>query len=478
MPGLIAATLVLALPAAVAGDEIVHTRERLEQSHRAALETLAVWCDEQGLTSEAERTRAWARPRDPRRLTLVILPRGPGEEVPDDDAPAEMRRWHEQFMTLRRSQADALFDLARTSLRQNRASLAFELVLEAVRENPDHDGGRRLLGYQRFRDEWRTPYEIRKLRSGQVWHDRFGWLPRKHVERYEAGERLVGSRWMSAEEEAELRSRIEQGWLIETEHYEVLTNHSLEAGVQLGIHLEELYRAWQQTFAGYYSNAAQLASLFEGRGIARRNAPRHRVVYFRNRDDYQEALRSELPPGIETTGYYWGDRRTAYFFADDEHDRTTLYHEATHQLFSESRPVVRDIGRQANFWVVEGIACYMESLQEQNGYHTLGGADAVRFRDARYRLLQSDFYVPLAQLASKGMGQLQKDPSLPMLYSQAAGLTHFLMHYDNGRYRDALIAYLVAVYTGRDHPATLMQLTGASFAELDRQYRQFVETAP
>ena len=37
------------------------------------------------------------------------------------------------------------------------------------------------------------------------------------------------------------------------------------------------------------------------------------------------------------------------------------------------------------------------------------------------------------------MDTLQNDPRIRTLYSQAAGLTHFLIYYDDGRYRDALV---------------------------------------
>ena len=46
---------------------------------------------------------------------------------------------------------------------------------------------------------------------------------------------------------------------------------------------------------------------------------------------------------------------------------------------------------------------------------------------------------------------------------------------DGGRYRDALVAYLVAVYTGRDGPDTLAKLTGVDYSTLDKQYRAFME---
>jgi hypothetical protein len=89
-------------------------------------------------------------------------------------------------------------------------------------------------------------------------------------------------------------------------------------------------------------------------------------------------------------------------------------------------------------------------------------------------LLNDDFYVPLAEFCSYGMQKLQADPRISTLYSQAAGLTQFLVHYDGGRYRDALVAYLSTVYSGTDTPTTLTQLTGTSFAELDEQYREYI----
>ena len=56
-----------------------------------------------------------------------------------------------------------------------------------------------------------------------------------------------------------------------------------------------------------------------------------------------------------------------------------------------------------------------------------------------------------------------------------AGLTNFLIFHDGGRYRDAVVSYLSAVYTGRDNRDTLARLTGANYAELDEQYREFLE---
>jgi len=99
----------------------------------------------------------------------------------------------------------------------------------------------------------------------------------------------------------------------------------------------------------------------------------------------------------------------------------------------------------------------------------------VRLRDARHRLLEDKFYVPLAEFTGYGMDRVQHDERIALLYSQASGLTHFLLHYDHGRYRAALAPYLAAVYTGRDRAGTLAELTGARYEDLDRQYREFLQ---
>lgn len=479
------AALGYATPAAAVqpgSESIRRSRARVEEEHRAELEKLAGWCDERGLSAAAERTRKAARPRDPWKLYLVTLPTS-GETAADTSTKTDdERQWRKQFAALGATQADALFKLAQQAIRGKQASLAYELVLEMLRANPEHPEGRKLLGFIKYKGAWHTPFEVDKLKRGFVWHEKFGWLPASYVARYEAGQRYYNGRWIGQDEEAEIRGDMRSAWAIETEHYTIRTNKSLEAGVQIGQRLERLYRAWQQTFAAYYASPDQLLRMFEGRTANRRggSGPHHLVVYFRNRDEYDAALAGQVPPGVVTTGIYLGDMRTAYFYSGaDDKDFTTLYHEASHQLFSETRDVTPDIGQRGNFWIVEGIACYMESFEEHDDYDTVGGGvECPRLNAAAVRLLRDNFYVPLAELTRFGINDLKHDPRIAMLYSQSAGLAHFLMHYQDGRYRDAALAYLSAIYSGDDDPATLADLTGKSYEELDGEYRDFLKSLP
>jgi hypothetical protein len=357
--------------------------------------------------------------------------------------------------------------------------MAFGLALNAVQANPDYEPVRRLLGYQKIDDQWHTLYEARKLRAGFVWSDKFGWLPKANLPRYEKGERYCDGRWITAEEDAQRHSDIRSGWNIETEHYKIRTNHSIEAAVALGMKLERLHRLWQRLFIRYYASEADVVSLFEGRLKSVLNLTRRHSVYlYRDRDDYNRSLRP-LRSNIEiSTGFYYDNPGRAYFFVGKDCDDRIIHHEATHQLFHESRPVAPDVGRRFNFWIGEGIAMFMESLHREDGYDVLGGFDDERLHAAQYRLLVSKFFVPFEEFVDFSMDSLQADPRIRTLYSQAAGMAHFLIYYDHGRYREALVNYLTTVYSGRDDHDTLARLTGQDYSELDKQYREFLESGP
>ncbi len=451
--------------------DVVAARAAQYAQYADQLEVLAKQCDTENLPAAAAALRTWLPPRADDHLTLFLPPETIAMRHPasSEESPLSRIKWQD----LRNRQADALLALAKQAVVEQRASLAYELIVEALRENPEHETARKMLGFVKYQGNWHTPFEVRQLRAGKVWDDRYGWLPKAHLPRYEKGERFALGRWMRADEEAQLRSEIKRGWRIETDHYVVTTNHSQEAGVQLATKLEVLHAIWRQVFAPYFINEAEMLKQFGGKA-ARPLPRRHEVVYFRSRDEYNEALRSSQPQIEITLGIYFDTTRTAYFFADEEQSPGTLFHEATHQLFQETRNVAPLVGKQNNFWIVEGIACYLESLTEQDGYYTLGGMNAGRMPAARHRLLTDGFYVPLAELTSLGRETIQRDQRIAMLYSQAAGLADFLMHAGGGRYRDALLKYLINVYSGRATPQALADATAQSYQTLDAEYRDFM----
>ena len=385
------AVLVVLIGRAAARADVLAEFTASTAAYAKQLDELAEDCQQQKLDEPATILRSWLPARGGQADAIHIERRA---AIDIAARQGSMARAMAKAARPARRQTD---DARREAVAEHRPSLAVQLATEAVRENPAHKQARRFLGYVKYRDTWRTPFEIRQLGAGKVWHDTFGWLPKTHVERYENGERYYQGRWMPAAEEATLRSDLKRGWRIESDHFVVTTNHSREEGVKLSRRLETLYAVWQQVFAGYLFDDAELARRFEGRA-GRREPPQHNVVLYRTRDEYRAALRSSESRIDMTVGIYLESPRTAYFFAGEGHEAGTVFHEATHQLFQESKPVAAEVARQANFWAIEGIACYMESLAVHEGYCTLGGENAGRTPAARYRLLEDNFYVPLSEL--------------------------------------------------------------------------------
>ncbi len=359
--------------------------------------------------------------------------------------------------------ADALFSLAKQAAEAGQLSLAFEWATQTVRENPDHTDARRVLGYEQHDGQWLTPFAQRMVDAGKAWNPKSGWIAPGDAEK----ERKSGR----------------DGWQVRTDHFLVTSNHSQEAAAELAARLERLHQIWRQLFAGFYFSEREVHELFAGERQPRERHRPFRVFYHRDKDDYVAALRRRQPRIAETLGIYFDADREAHFFAGDDENLATLNHEAVHQLLQETRPAARHVGETANFWIVEGIATYFETLREHRDsaaglYYTIGESSAGRLPAARERLLVEKFYVPLDELTLLGKDDLQRYPELAKLYSQSAGLAALLLDGEGGRYREPLVAYLTAVYAGRDVADSLSAATGATGAELDAAYHRFLESLP
>jgi hypothetical protein len=402
------------------------------------------------------------RPKAPASGTLLFI-------APDEYSP--VRETVEVANEPRTKYAAALFELAGEAAGAGQLSLAFQWATETLRENPDHAEARRVLGYEQRDGQWLTAYGVKMYDAGKKWDAKRGWLAADGAKTSGVSDKAGAAR----------RADIKNGWQVRTDHFQVTTNHSLAAGAELAARLEQLYQIWRQLFAGFYYTEKEVRGLFAGERNARTQSHPFRVFYHRAREEYVNALRRRQPRIAETLGIYFDSNREAHFFAGDEQkNASTLYHEAVHQLFQESKPTAKQIGTFANFWVIEGVATYFESLTEHDDpqaglYFTIGESTAGRLPAARERM-QGGFYIPLADLTRLGKDDVQRHADIAKVYSQSSGLAAFLVGGEQGRYREPLVAYLQAVYAGRDNAESLAKATGASYDELDAQYRRYLES--
>jgi hypothetical protein len=452
---------IFLLPGLACAASLEEERGALETGYREKLIALAASCEKRDLPKEAQITHEW-RKETPSDQIRLYVPSYPRELVPADPLQDMDAIWQKEFYDLRIEYADALFQLAKKCAAQKQGSFAWQLAHETLRENPEHEVARKLLGYLKFRGIWCTPYVRDQLVAGQVWHAKRGWISKGQAARVEK------------ETDSDLAKQhdIRQVWKVRSEHFNVTTHDTASNGVELSEQLERLHTVWRQLFIGYLASDGELQKWFAGNA----NRPKsevHQVHCFRDQDEYNAALIADQPRIGITIGIYLDHRHAAYFFAGHEQTINSVHHEGTHQLFQESRKTMPDIAAKANAWIVEGIAGYMESWQDDGDSVLLGGSDSGRMPAARKRLLEDNFYVPLAELSRLGLPKLKAEANIAMLYSQSSGLATFLMHAEHGKYRDPLVRYLQGIYLGTADETSLEKLSGVSLSDLDSEYRRF-----
>lgn len=507
--------------------QFVERRGSLLKDLEFELNQVASWCRDQGMEAQAVEVETLASALCSESSTT---PSGMIAPPVDPKLPEAERQRQQRIRRIRQDGAKELYSLARDAMiKANLPTMAFLLIGDVVRIDPDHTNARRILGYQEFHDpllkgqtgyagEWVSPFEA-KQRGGRiphVLHPKFGWIPRRDVARYEAGERPWKRDWISKEKDALHRQDFRNAWEIRSEHFLVKTNVDFEEGVRVSRRLETFHDWLTSNFAEFFDTPAALKQRFQkAHTRSQRSSGNNpmQVHYFSTKDEYQRRVNRKIPPGIETNGLYWQPDRTSYFFFNpDRPGMDTVYHEGTHQILDihtmrdrviasrrlakinpRSKQLVKKnrqsrpewvLGGDSRFWVIEGLACYFESfVVHNNGTVSVGDPDHIRIRAARYRLLeyaqpQDHFFMPLEQFSSLGKDAFQQRPDRAMLYSQASGFAHFLMHYDNGRYRDDLVRLLISIYRPNprklDDRPNISDITGVSFAELEKQYMSHI----
>jgi hypothetical protein len=433
----LALACVLFLPRGIA--------EERSEDFANRLAVLASMCDELGLKEQAETTRRWLVPRHRGRQYLFV-PVAADPAAPKAGAPDGVKQWYDKFRTIRREHAVSLFAAAKSASDTQQPARAYQLLHEVLREDPDHSEARRVLGYAKVGNQWRLPeWEKVAARQAPINHPRLPWRARTY-------------------------------WNLETPHFQIVSNHSAREAREAGEQLENLHTLWRQVFFRYWSSPEALAARLAGSNEPlARERPKMQVVLFKTRQEYAAYVSAAHPRAAATLGLYDDKQRIAYFYAGDASVYPTWFHESTHQLFHQSVPGTRDQpGQERNFWTLEGAALYMESLAEHDGYWAAGGWESDRLQFARYRVLTGDLNVSLGQISTMSRDAIQNSGDIGRIYTQAAGLAHFLIDDASGEYREAFIELLTAIYRGDDAADSLARLTGQPLAKLDEEYRAFL----
>ncbi|MEZ6055084.1 MAG: hypothetical protein R3C01_00115 [Planctomycetaceae bacterium] len=463
-------------------------RSEYAELHRAfsqQLHMLADQCDAQGLTDEGRHIRRLAIPFAEQTLDVDNLPEQQLAPLAPTLPAAELA-WRSKLRKTQVDYANSLFLLSRRALQSELITETYQYLREAAFQDPNHEQARKSLGYVLHEGRWVSPYALLKLRQGEQWHEKYGWINQRDLARFDRGERPYRTGWVSAEKEAALRTNFDNAWVIQSEHFSLKTNTSRERGVQLVTDLEDFHRFFMREFPLLFNTRQQAQSLFSNSTNVRPKSRPHQVYYYRQKGEYVKALARKQSGVEQSNGIYMPDDRIAYFFEnpdDPEISRETMFHEVTHQLLSESSLQTFPIADERDFWIVEGFACYMESFSRHEGRLTVGSPHHMRVYSAKHRIVGENWLIPFDKLMSYGRREFQLGAedftTLQKMYSQSTGMAHFFMHYDDGLYRDSLLLYLGQLYSPdkriRNAPQTLSEITGVSSEKLQEQYVSYMK---
>ncbi len=394
------------------------------------LDRLATVCDRVKLDEQAEITRRWLPP-ERQDQTLLFLPSAKSSPITGEPATGEDAKahWQRYFLSARKKYAAGLFAEAKRVAASNEPQ-AYRLLWQVLREDPEHAGAKAALG-NLVANAGATP----RVRSGAAALSDFGWQPRSYL-------------------------------TIRTPHFDVVSRGDRAQSQELAAKLEKLFVLWTQVFYTSWAPGGKLADALAQEQVPRLNWPhknRFKVAMLADRDEYLRLLgASEDSIGV-SVGYYSPSGKQAIFYAGDQFD-VTLVHELTHQFFSEGSREAGSTqpGASHSYWLVEGIAMYMESLSDRGSFWTLGGWESERLQTARYRGVRDGYWLSLTRTRASTLEGWKRDAQVSLLYTHAAGLTHLLM--DNrlsAPTRELTIETLNGLYAGEGDTAALLGQLGA-----------------
>ncbi len=254
---------------------------------------------------------------------------------------------------------------------------------------------------------------------------------------------------------------------LDTTHFQI-TSRADEAFTRLVARdAERFYWAWTQMFYPFWEGSLSVDRSFSimdsGESVtdrASKLAPlkssrgRMKIVIFASAEEYQSALIRDEPGIAQSTGYYSDKLHTTFLYGSITAEKVTdaaatRFHELTHQLFREvtfSSLRAKSPGENSDFWLVEGIAGYMESLAIRETIATVGGWDSERLQYARYRTFVSGESLPVAELRAEGRIAVQRRSDLARWYAHAIAQTHRLLDGQQPQTRQWIFNRLAELY--------------------------------
>lgn len=373
-------------------------------------------CAQLGLVAERDVMRQWHvnEPTDAHLLFLPVqfdplanvneraLVENRRANHPDDDAAtsssstaalhASHDDWLKHFVTARQRHAAFWFEEAKRRSAAGDEWSAYNNLWRTLREDDEHAEAKRVLG------PMVASLTIRNQpRTSLAAHPTFAW-PAGSFSR------------------------------LETANFKIVSHADAATTQAIARQLEHFHALWTQVFYPLWAPPNVTTARFSGRNATWSRRQTFDVVLCKDRADYLKVLGADEANIGVSVGYYNPDSQTSFFYPNEQLT-ATLYHEVTHQLLAEASVLKGNnrAGSENDFWIVEAVALYVESLTNHNYHWRVGGWLAPRMQAARYRALHDGYWSDWDSFTAGSMDVWKSDPDISKRYTHAAGLAHFFL---------------------------------------------------
>jgi tetratricopeptide (TPR) repeat protein len=235
---------------------------------------------------------------------------------------------------------------------EQQAEAEMERVLEI---DPDHDGARAELGYQKYEGEWLTEDEVMEKKGFRKWQGE--WVESQEYDR-RMKEKIRLDKEKEEREAAKLAEEVkkateaamkeyegvpwDQAHQKDTDHFHIVCNSTVEIMEKYAWLMERLYDKYQKVFAAFEPDKRKC-----------------NIYIHRNHQEFMQMRRK--PAGVG--GFYMpGQYQLVAFhgmFGGTGDTTTVLAHEGTH-LFQDLIGMFGTPTRSP-IWLIEGLAVVMEA---------------------------------------------------------------------------------------------------------------------
>lgn len=247
---------------------------------------------------------------------------------------------------------------------------------------------------------------------------------------------------------------------------------------------ERIARRWfdvlsqlQQAFYSAYE---------EGTGIDEMIKPTP-VLILRDSEEYAKFVRrfDKFAPIVSGGHYNPGSGMLVCYMQTEDQERTTLFHEGTHQLVDWGmRRCMPAIKQRQALWFSEGIADYFGGhgrAPDGNGF-VPGLLDEAKIKTLADAKKRGDIF-KLPDLLDYSRTKYIADRDSPfarrkvgIAYAQGWGLCYFLQKWLDGKYEKKFIEYLAQELKGRSGQRAFTSVFGNDLATIEREFHEMIDT--